>query len=73
MTDLLRECLQWSTAYKLRNDPLTLVLSIYVLGFLPAVITSLILSFLTGDTSPAGIAFRAIIDATLWPLKVAGF
>ena len=71
--ELAREAWQWS-ADKIRNDPLTFVLSVYAVGYLPALLTSLVLSFIHGsDVNLIGVCFQAIYDATIWPLKVAGF
>ncbi|TIX15208.1 MAG: hypothetical protein E5V41_16550 [Mesorhizobium sp.] len=69
----MEELFQWSSA-KARTDPLALVLAVYVVGYLPALLTSLLLSLVNGsDVNIIGVCFRAIYDATIWPLKVAGF
>lgn len=68
-----REVLDWSIN-KIRTDPLTFLLSVYAVGYFPALLTSLVLSFIHGsDVNLIGICFQAIYDATLWPLKVVGF
>ncbi|RWN33421.1 hypothetical protein [Mesorhizobium sp.] len=68
-----REALQWS-ANKVRTDPLTFALSVYVAGYIPAWITSCILAYGSDtDLNMMGTAFNAFYDAAIWPLKVAGF
>lgn len=68
-----REALNWSVN-KIRTDPLTFLLSVYVAGFLPAWITSCVLAYANGtDLNILGICFNAFFDAAFWPLKVVGF
>jgi hypothetical protein len=68
-----REAWQWSIN-KLRTDPLTFVLSVYVLGIFPAWITSCILAYeMNTDLNLFDATYNAMFDAVLWPLKVIGY
>ncbi|RUU23523.1 hypothetical protein EOD08_26000 [Mesorhizobium sp. M6A.T.Ca.TU.002.02.2.1] len=73
LMELAREALHWSVN-KIKTDPLTFVLSVYVAGYIPAWITSWILAYASDtDLNMMGIGINAFYDAAIWPLKVAGF